>query len=146
MKLRTMEKKDIIGILSWMKDPEVNQFFQFDANSVNEDTVTRFVENAQNKENNLHLAIVNEEDEYLGTVSLKEIDYINSRAEYAISLRKEAQGTGAALFATDEILKIAFNELGLNKVYLYVLSDNIRANKFSFKIFFKFLIIIIFSN
>ena len=49
---------------------------------------------------------------------------------------KEAQGTGAALFATFEILEKAFNELKLNKVYLDVLKTNKRAIAFYKKVGF----------
>ena len=58
------------------------------------------------------------------------IDNINKKAEYAICMRTKAMGKGLSRMATDEILKIAFDELNLNKVYLYVSKDNIRANKF----------------
>lgn len=44
--------------------------------------------------------------------------------------RKKAHGTGEALQATKELLDYAFKELGLHKVYLNVMEDNIRARKF----------------
>ena len=76
---------------------------------------------------NLHFAIVDISDEYLGTVSLKKIDLENSCAEYAICLRKKAQGKGIAYIATNKILKKAFNDYGLHRVYLNVFSDNTTA-------------------
>ena len=48
-------------------------------------------------------------------------------AEFAISMRAAAQGQGIAMEATKELLKIAFEEIGLQRVYLNVLSDNDRA-------------------
>ena len=51
--------------------------------------------------------------------------------------RKCAQGTGAAKKATEELLQYAFHELGLHKVYLSVLAENIRAQKFYEKCGFK---------
>ena len=65
-----------------------------------------------------HFAYVNEQDEYLGTISLKRISHVNDKAEYAVVARKCAQGTGAAKKATEELLQYAFHELGLHKVYL----------------------------
>ena len=41
-----------------------------------------------------------QDDEYLGTISLKNIDLKNKNAEYAISTRKKARGTGANQQAT----------------------------------------------
>ena len=40
------------------------------------------------------------------------------------------QGTGASGLATQELLKYAFEELELHKIYLNVLFENIRARKF----------------
>ena len=79
---------------------------------------------------NQNFAFVNDEDEYLGTISLKHISHDNDKAEYAVVARKCAQGTGAAKKATEELLEYAFTELALHKVYLSVLEENIRAQKF----------------
>ena len=56
---------------------------------------------------------------------MKNIDLDNKKAEYAICVRKKAMGTGVAKEATLEILRIAFEEMGLNKVYLNVITENI---------------------
>ena len=69
-------------------------------------------------------------DEYLGTVSLKNISKENKCAEYAIVVRKIARGTGVARKATEDILDYAFNVLGLHKVYLNVLENNECAKRF----------------
>jgi RimJ/RimL family protein N-acetyltransferase len=130
MKLRKLKTADVPRIYDWMKDPEINQFFRFNADDMTLDSVTQYVQQAQDTKYNLHLAVVDDHDQYLGTVSLKDIDEVNRKAEYAICMRKEAQGTCAAVFATSEILKIAFLERNLNRVYLNVLSDNLRANRF----------------
>jgi RimJ/RimL family protein N-acetyltransferase len=138
MRLRKLESKDVSGILEWMKDENINCFFRFDAGNVSEDTVASFIQSAQDTSENLHLAIVNAEDEYLGTISLKEINHTARNAEYAISTRACVHGTGAAFQATLEILRIAFEELHLHRVYLNVLEENSRANRFYQKCGFRF--------
>lgn len=138
MKLRRLAAKDSEKMLEWMKDPNINRFFRFDINSINEEQITNFINDSLRDETNLHLAIVNDADEYLGTVSLKNIDYKNGSAEYAISLRRNAIGTDLAQRATDTILYIAFFEMDLNKVYLNVLSQNVRAIRFYEKYGFAF--------
>ena len=70
---------------------------------------------------------MDENDDYLGTISLKDVDIISGNAEYAISLRKKAQGRGIATQATKELLKKAFEQFGFEKVYLNVLADNEHA-------------------
>lgn len=138
MRLRNLQIKDIPLILEWMKDPSINIFFRFDPSTITVDSVEAFVIKANEDMLNKHYAIVNEEDEYLGTVSLKNIDYQNMNAEYAISLRTRVIGKGIAIFATNKVLDIAFDELNLNKIYLNVLANNIRAIKFYEKIGFQY--------
>ena len=135
MKLRELEEKDVDRMLSWMHSKESKEIFAKDFNRYTREDVTKFAK-SKNTDENVNYACVNDDDEYLGTVSLKNIDYENSNAEYAISFMKEAQGTGAALFATFEILEKAFNELKLNKVYLDVLKTNKRAIAFYKKVGF----------
>ena len=138
MKLRPFRRKDAKGMLAWMKDESINRMFATDFGNFTHENVLSFIENANKDENNLHLACVNDEDEYLGTVSLKSINKNDSNAEYAISFCKKAHGTGAAYFATQEILRIAFIELGLERVYLNVIPENARANSFYKKNHFVF--------
>ena len=135
MKLRELKEKDVDRILTWMHSKESKDIFAKDFNKYTKEDVKKFVK-SKNTKNNINYACVNEEDEYWGTVSLKNIDYENNNTEYAISFMKEAQGTGAALFATKEILKKAFDELKLEKVYLNVLETNKRAISFYKKVGF----------
>lgn len=130
MRLRKLQEKDVPLILEWMKDQQINCFFRFDPDKVTEETVRAFVKKAQETEQDMHLACVDENDTYLGTVSLKHIDPLDATAEYAVSFRAGAQGTGAARYATKEILRIAFEQLNLEKVYLNVLAENEHAMHF----------------
>ena len=123
-------------MLEWMTDPKITQFFRFDASKVTEESCLTFIAAASQQENCRHWAIADENDTYLGTISLKEITATD--AEYAISTRSCAHGTGAAMEATRQVLSIAFKELGLRRVYLNVLADNGRANAFYIKAGFRF--------
>ena len=125
-------------MLEWMADPTINCFFRFDVDGVSLDSCKRFIFEADKTPATLHYAIADENDQYLGTISLKEINSVKGSAEYAISLRKSIHGTGVAKQATYEILRIAFEELGLKRVYLNVLSDNTRANCFYQKVGFHY--------
>ena len=127
--LRKLEKKDIPGMLEWMHEPETKRWFRFDAASMTEERAATFISGSFT-EKNRHYAIADHSDNYLGTISLEEIDRGNSHALYAISLRSCARGTNAALDATGLLLEIAFRELDLERVYLNVLSDNLRAKHF----------------
>ena len=125
-------------MLEWMTDPEIIRFFRFDASRVTADSCRMFLEGAQSQPDAVHFAIVDGKDEYLGTISLKDIDRDKGCAEYAISTRKSAHGTGAAMQATRQILEYAFETLELERVYLNVLTENGRANAFYRKAGFRF--------
>ena len=66
----------------------------------------------------------------MGTVSLKNIDRINESAEFAITVRRCAMGRGYSWYGMEEIIDMAFNELGLESVYWCVSRKNKRAVRF----------------
>lgn len=118
-------------MLEWMHDNQINSQFVTPFSIYTEEQVHRFIHQAQiDCQTNLHLACVDSRDQYLGTVSLKNISQENRNAEYAICFRTSAHGTGAACYATSSILRIAFEELNLERVYLYLLAENTRADRF----------------
>ena len=137
MKLRLLERDDAFPMLEWMHDTDVVSVLPTSFEKMTIEDCFAFIETAKiSQEKDLHLAICDSNEDYLGTVSLKNINKKNVNAEYAITLSRRAIGTGAARFATQEILKIAFDNLNLERVYLCVFSDNIRAIKFYKKIGF----------
>lgn len=130
IKLRRLEEKDADGMLEWMRDPEIQKGFRFEAEEKDREAVLSFIRSANVDfidGKDIHYAVSDENNEYLGTISLKNIDIVNKKAEYAISLRKMAQGKGIATEATHEILKLAFEQYDLERVYLNVLSENRKA-------------------
>lgn len=131
--IRRLELRDLPHMYEWMHDEKVTANLQADFASFSMEKVENFIKSAmeQNEENeNIHYAIVDENDEYMGTISLKNINKKDKNAEYAIVTRAKAHGKGYAAAATKDILKIGFEELGLEKIYLYVSVNNIGANKF----------------
>lgn len=136
IRLRCLQPKDAPGMLEWMTDPKITQYFRFDASRVTKESCMAFIAGASQQENCRHWAIADENDAYLGTISLKEITATD--AEYAISTRSCAHGRGAAMEATRQVLCIAFEKMGLNRVYLNVLAENGRANAFYRKAGFRF--------
>ncbi len=138
--IRRLEMKDLPHMYEWMHDEEVTRNLQADFAGFTRDDVSDFIKNAmeQNENSeNVHFAIIDENDEYMGTISLKNINRKDKNAEYAIVTRKMAHGKGYAGEATRDILKLGFNTYGLEKIYLYVVTENIAANKFYKKCGFK---------
>ena len=128
MQLRKLQTKDAPLMLEWMHDRSVVEHLgtNFEKKTL-EDCLT-FIDQAQTATVNLHLAIVDENDEYMGTVSLKNIG--EGCAEFAITIRTCAMGKGYSQYAMARILDYGIRELGLDAVYWCVAPVNCRAVHF----------------
>lgn len=130
MKMRELCLKDALFMYEWMQDKNVICGLQPKFAEMTEEDCKAFIERSWTEEKNLHLAVVNEEDEYMGTVSLKNIDQASGEAEFAIAIRTKAMGAGFSTFAMKEILRIGLEEMGLKRIYWCVLKKNKRAIRF----------------
>ena len=130
MRIRNLEQKDAELMLEWMHDAEIASQFRKEMQKLTIEDARSYIAGCVNDNANVHFAIVDDADEYLGTVSLKNINRQDQNAEYAICLRRKAMGTGAAKFATEQIISYGFNTLKLARIYLNVLSENKRAVRF----------------
>lgn len=128
MKLRRLELRDSEKMLSWMHDESVVQDLRVDYSSKTIFDCRMFIQDSWTDENNLHLAIVDDRDEYLGTVSLKNIH--DGVAEFAIAVRKEVMGSGVSKDAMKEMLRLGFMDKGLNRIFWCVSPNNRRAIRF----------------
>lgn len=138
MKLRELQEKDAEYMLEWMHDENVNAFLERDFKHMTLEQCKGFIFDSYfETDKNRHYAVADEQDLYMGTISLKNIDSDAGRAEYAISLRTMAMGKGYAQAATGELFRLAKEELGLHLIYLNVYDFNIRAQKAYQKIGFK---------
>lgn len=127
IKLRPLRIGDASGILEWMNDQDISQNLNIQDSQKNLESILKFIESAQTSFPHVHKAIVDEKDQYLGTVSLKNIHPVHGHAEFAIVLRKQALGKGYGKIAIQAILKLAQDELKLHKIYLNVLKTNVIA-------------------
>ncbi len=144
IQLRNFKEQDAEFMLEWMHDYKIARAFKKNMEQNTLEDVKKYIASKQNSDKlkfakELNYAVVDsDEDEYLGTVSLKNIDFENSNAEFAIVLREKAQGgvKGISMSATKLILDIAFRDLDLERVYLTVLHNNVRARNFYEKVGF----------
>lgn len=117
-------------MLEWMHDPGVTNVLKKGFASMNLQDCKNFIVSCLDESTDIHRAIVNDYDEYMGTVSLKNVDKKNACAEFAIVIRSCAHGSGLAKKAIGEILEYAHNTLNLEIVYWNVLRKNERAIRF----------------
>ncbi len=126
--LRELRENDAPLMLEWMHDDTVTHDLQNNFAKKTIEDCLRFIKSAHDNPTDLHLAIVDQSDEYMGTVSLKHIT--STTAEFAITIRNKAMGTGCSRFAMQAILDRAFRELDLVEVYWCVSPANLRALRF----------------
>lgn len=128
MKLRALEQRDAPLMLEWMHDESVVSHLGANFMEKTIDDCHRFIDWAGSTDTDLHLAVADENDEYMGTVSLKHIH--NGTAEFAITVRACAMGKGYSKFGMAAILEKGKVELGLSHIYWCVSAKNARAVRF----------------
>jgi len=127
MKLRLLQKKDAERMMEWMHDPSVVEKLQTDFAGKSLDDCLNFISNST-EGNNFHLAITDDNDVYMGTVSLKHIT--DDDAEFAIAVHKDAMGHGYAIGAMKEMIRQGFEKYKIRSIYWCVAPDNYRALRF----------------
>lgn len=130
MKLRKLELKDAPLMLEWMHDDSVVHFMGTNFAEKTISDCENFVKYSQTATEDLNMAIVDDNDEYMGTVSLKHINKELKMAEFAITVRKCAMGQGFSGYGMKEIIRIGLEELSLDKVIWCVSRVNERAVRF----------------
>ncbi len=128
MYLRRLELKDAPLMLAWMHDKVVTQKLRTDFSKKTIVDAENFIISSWDDKLNVNLAIASDEDEYMGTVSLKHIE--DGSAEFAITVRSEAMSRGYSWYGMEAILDKAFNEYFLESVYWCVSRENTRAVRF----------------
>jgi diamine N-acetyltransferase len=131
-------------MLEWMHDEELVKDLHKDFSSMTIDNCKNFISSAQLETSsdgtidkdiakdikNIHLAIADMSNEYMGTASLKDIDHNLRAAEFGIVIRRCATGKGYSIEAMKQILNKGFKDLHLRQIYWCVDSENKRALRF----------------
>lgn len=130
MRLRELNLDDAKGMFCWFQDRAVTDFLHGDYSNYSIKDAERFIMYESKAQDEIHKAIVNDENKYVGTVSLRHIDRTEETAELAVVVQSDYFKKGYAWFAVAEILKYAFNTLTLRGIYWRVFSKNKRAIRF----------------
>ena len=128
MKLRKLELKDAPLMLEWMHDKNVVKDLRTNFLVKTVADCEKFIKSSWNDPSNWNMAVVDEEDCYMGTVSLKNIK--DSSAEFGITVRACAMGKGYSIWAMQETIKYGFEEYGISEIYWCVSPENKRAVRF----------------
>lgn len=130
MRLRELQIKDAEYMLEWMHNKDVVCHLSANFADKTIEDCKNFIANSKNNAYDINLAIVNEDDEYMGTVSLKHVDKEHQTAEFAVTIRECAMGKGYSAYGMAEILRRGLEDFGLKNIYWCVSKNNERAVRF----------------
>lgn len=120
--LREFEEGDIPQKIEWINDPENHRYLHYEIPLRIDKTTDWFLN--KNNSTRMDLTIVYD-GRPVGVIGLLGIDMKNRKAEYYITVGdKEYKRKGIGFKASKALLRYAFDELKLHKVFLMVDSEN----------------------
>ncbi|MGE5578884.1 MAG: GNAT family N-acetyltransferase [Bacillota bacterium] len=138
--LRAIELTDLDNVMAWINDPEVTRHLLVGLWPLSRGAEAQWIERRAKDADPTDKALVIETKDgvYLGGIGLHRIDFASGTAEAGIVIgRKDYWGKGYGTDALRVLLKHAFENLRLRKVYLSVFGSNMRAQKSYAKLGFR---------
>ena len=130
VRLRPIERDDLPRFVEWFGDPEVRRhlllYLPFSL-AQEERWFENLLERLE-RQTDVLLAIETADGVHIGNLSLHAIDWKNRSAELGIAIGEKAYwGQGYGTDAIRTLLKLAFREMNLHRVFLRVDTDNARG-------------------
>jgi RimJ/RimL family protein N-acetyltransferase len=128
--LRAFEREDLDIIVKWVNDEAVTRHLSdaliYPISRADEMKWLESISVANPREK--VFAIETKEGKLIGSVGLHTISWVDRKAELGILIgEKEYWNRGYGTEAMGEILRIAFEKMNLNRIYLRVFDNNSRA-------------------
>ena len=128
--IRPITEADTDKIVRWRNAPSVMEHFIYRTPLTVEDHLNWFRNRVQTGEVAQFMIVDEEAGEEVGSVYLRDIDLQNRKCEYGIFIGEDScRGKGIGSAAARLALGYAFETLGLNRVFLRVFAENLRAQK-----------------
>lgn len=124
--IRAISRDDTDNIVRWRNLPQVRKNL-FSQAEVTRDGHLKYMETMVDT-GKCRQFIIEADGHPCGTVFLKNVDLDKKEAEFGIFIGEaDCRGKGIGTLAAKQILKYGFEILGLEKIQLYVFSDNTAA-------------------
>ena len=137
VQLGPLERKHLSENVKWLNDPEVTKYLRF-FEPIDIEGEQRWYEDLLKDNSRKVYAIKIVDGEYIGNLQLSNINLHDRKAELGILIgEKNLWGKGYGTEAVQLALRLAFEGLNLNRVYLKTLTSNKRARRCYEKAGFK---------
>lgn len=137
--LRPINDSDSACIIKWRNSLSVKKYFIYQ-DDLTLESQKKWIRTKVASGEVIQFMIINIfDDQPIGSIYLRNIDYKNNKAEFGIFIGDVSQrGKGFGVQATKLLIRYAFLEKKLHRIYLRVFSDNLNAISSYKKIGFKY--------
>jgi diamine N-acetyltransferase len=135
--LRSFEENDIENTVKWLNDLEYGILIDRVLPTTIHERKEWFYAISKDKTAITFAVTLSENNTHIGNCGLINLDCRSRRGQIWIYLNDQHIGEGLGKEAIYLILEYAFHYLNLNRIYLYVVSTNVRAIKFYERCSFK---------
>ncbi len=126
--LRDITLEDTNNIIKWRNNPNVKKNFCIQSAFTVEGHTKWFNSTILTGKTKQFIIVDKLKNKDVGSVYLRDIDYNNNKAEYGIFIgENDCRGKGLGSEAASLVIKYAFDELKLHKIFLRVFKENVIA-------------------
>jgi RimJ/RimL family protein N-acetyltransferase len=126
VRLRAIERGDLPTIIGWINDPQVTEYLQFEPPMSLEDEEAWYAHMIKSRDK--AFAIETLDGRLIGDIGLMGLDWRNRKTDIGIMIgERDAWSRGYGSDTIMVLLRYLFEELGLNRVGLYVDVTNHHA-------------------
>jgi len=127
--LRHHRLADLSAVRRWYRDPEIARLTRYTLRPMSDEEIDRFFHGRLMSAESVAYAIdVRETGRFIGLTTFSNLDPDNGSVLFHISIGEpDAWGNGYGTEATELMLRLAFERIGLHRVALSVFSFNERA-------------------
>lgn len=124
--LRALELDDYKTSIHWRKDEEITKMVGGNKYYVSSEREKQWVQNAIFDNNKLVLAIcLKENNKYIGNIMMQDVDIINRSCTLPIMIGdKQEWNKGYATEAVMMMMRFAFEERGMERIWVNILESN----------------------
>ena len=134
IRLRAIEREDIPRFVRWLADPEVIRYTTINSpfsRAMEEKWFDQQLAVPITEGQTLAVEVsVGDNWVHIGTTDLHKVESVNNSAEFGLMLgEKDYWHKGYGLKTTELMLKHGFEDMNLNRIYLFVFPENMFAVK-----------------